>query len=78
MTPEQLGELVDQLDKILDDILSLHSHLFDLVGYLDNMCESRESQTPPTPCGINNQRIRAAKNREDAIDELLRKEGLWW
>lgn len=65
MTPLQQDALVNVLEDIRDDVSHLHSSLDRLIAafQLD---------------GGELQKQKAMMNREDAIDELLRKEGLWW
>lgn len=66
MTPKQSQDLIEHLAKIRDDISLVSLHMDCLIDCLDDLN------------GMEIQRNKAAKNREDAIDELLRKEGLWW
>lgn len=65
MTPLQQDALVNVLEDICNDVSRLHTSLDRLIDVF---------QTD----GEELQKRKAMRNREDAIDELLRKEGLWW
>lgn len=66
MTPKQLQDLIEHLAKIRDGFSLVSLYMDRLIDYLDDLN------------GMEIQTDKAARNREDAIDELLRKEGLWW
>lgn len=65
MTPLQQDALVNVLEDICNDVSRLQTSLDRLIDVF---------QTD----GEELQKRKAMRNREDAIDELLRKEGLWW
>lgn len=65
MTPLQQDALVNILEDICNDVSRLQTSLDRLIDVFQTDGEELQKQ-------------KAMRNREDAIDELLRKEGLWW
>lgn len=65
-TPKQLQDLTEHLADIRNSFNRISLQMDHLIDYLDDLN------------GMEIQTNKAARNREDAIDELLRKEGLWW
>lgn len=66
MTPKHLMTVVEILADVRDDINRMSRDLDRLIDYLyDTSCAETQLE-------------KAAKNREDSIDELLKKEGLYW
>lgn len=65
MTPLQQDALVNVLEDICNDVSRLRISLDRLIDVFQID-------------GEDLQKRKAMRNREDAIDELLKKEGLWW